>query len=282
MQDYFAKLLNEIEDQLQLINAEYEITQKRAEQSFIVINIAYQKLQQFVLKYKFRNQSDEIKYFKSLKPKVVSKLIYFSKIYHIETKKPQGSNKSKKRYLLNELDKINKYFDSSIDFIRYYRSGDNYLDHMYFVRNKIDLRHSSEFFSTELDKKQSTNFDLKISKIIANDLLQVYLHDELNYLELHDTKEKSSVILKKKLTWTDSKTALIELIYAFHSQSSLDNGKVDIKEIASYFEQTLNIDLGDYYKTYLEIRVRKTSRTKYLDSLKEHLLRRMDNTDDFS
>lgn len=281
MQDFFTKLLNDIEDQLQFVNAEHDVTQKRAEESHIIINNAYHKLQQFVLKYKFRNQSEEIKYFKLLKPKLISKLIYFSKIYHVETKKPQGSDKSKKKYLLNELDKINKYFDANIDFIRYYRTGDNYLDHMYFMRNKIDFRRSSEFFSLELDKKQSTNFDLKVAIIIANDLLQVYLHDELNYLDLHTKKEKSQIIPKTKLTWTDSKTSLIELIYAFHSKASLDNGKADIKEIASSFEHAFNIDLGDYYKTYLEIRIRKTSRTKYIDSLKETLLKRMDNADDF-
>jgi hypothetical protein len=282
MQDFITRLLNDIEDQLQFITAEYEITQKRAEESYKMINNAYDKLQLFVSKFKFRSQAEEIKYFKTQKPKIVSKLIFFSKIYHVETKKPQGSDKTKRKYLLNELDKINKYFDANIDFIRYYRSGDNYLDHMYFVRNKIDFRRSFEFFSMELDKKQSTNFDLKISIIIANDLLQVYLHDELNYLELHDKKEKSTVVSKTKLSWTDSKTALIELIYAFHSHASLDNGKVDIKEIATYFEQAFNIDLGDYYKTYLEIRIRKSSRTKYLDSLKESLSKRMDQADEFT
>lgn len=150
------------------------------------------------------------------------------------------------------------------------------------MRNKIDFRQSHESFSIELDKKQSTSFDFKVAKIIANDLLQVYLHDELNHLELHNNKEKPPVVPKSKQTWTDPKTALIELIYALHSHSSLDNGRPDIKEIASSFEQVFNIDLGDYYKTYLEIRVRKSSRTKFLDSLRESLLKRMDNTDDFS
>lgn len=282
MQNYFSKLLNEIEDQIQFINVEFEINQKRAEESYIISAKAYEQLQIFVLKYKFKNQSEEVRYFKIQKPKLIAKLIYFGKAYHIETKKPQGTYKSKRKYLLNELDKINRYFDNNIDFIRYYRSGENYLDHKYFVRNKIDFRQSHESFSIELDKKQSTSFDFKVAKIIANDLLQVYLHDELNYLELHNSKEKIPVVPKTKQTWTDPKTALIELIYALHSHSSLDNGRPDIKEIASSFEQVFNIELGDYYKTYLEIRVRKSSRTKFLDSLRESLLKRMDNTDDFS
>ncbi len=238
-------------------------------------------MQNFVSKHKFKNQTEEIKYFKSQKPKLLSKLIYFGKVYHIENNKPQGTYKSKRKYLLNELDKINRYFDNNIDFIRYYRSNENYLDHKYFVRNQIDFRQSHESFSIELDKKQSTGFDFKVAKIIANDLLQVYLHDELNSLEFYNNKEKATTTQKVKQTWTDPKTALIEIIYAFHSHASLDNGKPDIKEIASNFEQIFNIDLGDYYKTYLEMKMRKTSRTKFLDALKESLLKRMDSADDF-
>lgn len=280
MQNYFFKLLNGIDDQIQFINAEFEVNQKRAEESYIVSAKAYDQLQLFVLKYKFKNQTEEIKYFKTQKPKLLAKLIYFIKVYHIETKKPQGTAKSKKKYLLNELEKINRYFDNNIDFIRYYRSGDNYLDHKYFTRNKIDFRLSQESFSIELDRKQSTSFDFKIAKIIANDLLQVYLHDELKYLELHDNRDKPQVVPKIKHSWTESKTALIELIYALHTQGALDNGKLDIKEIAGYFEHIFNIDLGDYYRTYLEIRIRKTGRTKYIDSLRELLIKRMDDRDE--
>jgi hypothetical protein len=80
----------------------------------------YEKLKLQLAKYKFKNQSDEINYFKNLKPKLVSKYIYFTKVYNIETKKPQGSVKTKRKYYLNELNKINRYFEANIDFIRYY------------------------------------------------------------------------------------------------------------------------------------------------------------------
>ncbi len=279
MNDYINKLSNDLDDQLNFINSEFEGQQKRSEESHKVTLNAYEKLQAFLLKHKFRNTNEEIKYFKIQKPKLISKLIYFGKIYHIEMKKPQGTDKAKRKYLLNELDKINRYFDNNLDFIRYYRSNDTYLDHKYFIRNKIDFRHSHESFSIELDKKQSTSFDFKIAKIIANDLLQVYLHDELKHLELYDKKEKSQVVPKSKLKWLESKTALIELIYALHSQDAF--GKhTDIKEIANYFEHSFNIDLGDYYRTYLEIRVRKTGRTKFLSLLQESITKRMDEADD--
>lgn len=281
MHNYFNEIIRKVEDDLQFINAEFDITHKRAEESYAVVAKAYEKLQVFVQKYKFKNQSEEIRYFKIHKPKLLARLIYFSRVYHIETKKPPGTDKSKRKYLQNELDKINRYFDNNIDFIRYYRSGANYLDHKYFVRGKIDFRLSHESFFIELDRKQSTSFDFKVAKIIANDLLHIYLHDELNFLELHDKKDKSNETAPKiKLSWTDSKTALIELIYALHTQGTFDNGKSGIKEIAHYFEHIFNVDLGDYYRTFLEIRIRKIGRTKFLDQLKHNLSKRMDEQDE--
>lgn len=280
MNENVKKLLIDIEDQLQFINAEFEDKIKRSEESAKIVMKAYEQLKQIVIKHKFKNQSEEIHYFKNLKPKLISKYIYFTKVYNIETKKPQGSDKIKKKYYLNELDKINRYFEANIDFIRYYRSNDNYLDHKYFVRNKLDFRFSTESFAVELDAKQSTNFDFKIAKILANDLLQVCLHEEIKYIEYYDRKEKNQVNPKIKLTWTDSKTALIELIYALHSQDVFDKGKADIKEIATYFENVFNVDLGDYYRTYLEIRVRRAGKTKFLDTLTQTLSKRMDDIDE--
>jgi len=52
-----------------------------------------------------------------------------------------------------------------------------------------------------------------------------------------------------------------------------------IKELVNYVENVFNIDLGDFYHVYLEIRGRKGSRTIYLDKLIKHLNGRMDEAD---
>jgi hypothetical protein len=280
MDTFFSKLSRELDEQLQFIQAEFDHNQKRAEESYLVLEKAYARLHSFVLKYKFKSRSEEIFYFKTLKPKISAKLIYFLKVYHIETKKPQGSNKAKKKYLQNELHKINDYFEENIDFIRYYRSNESYLDHLYFVRDKIDFKRSPETFSIELDRKQGTSFDYKIAKIMANDLLQVYLHEELRMLELLETQELKPEAPLPKLAWTESKTAMIELIYAIQVSGALNNGKAEIKDIAELCERLFDVKLGDYYRTFLELRMRKTGRTKFLDNLKEQLIRRMDDQDD--
>jgi len=69
------------------------------------------------------------------------------------------------------------------------------------------------------------------------------------------------------------------LIYAVHSQGVFNNGSVDIKPIATVFERAFNVDLGEFYHTCLEIKYRKINRTKFLDELKESLIKRMDEQD---
>lgn len=82
------------------------------------------------------------------------------------------------------------------------------------------------------------------------------------------------------LNWTASKTALIELIYALHAQDVFENGNADIKLIAKSFESFCNIDLVDFYRTYLELKNRKLNRTKFLNTMHESLLKKMDEQDE--
>lgn len=109
---------------------------------------------------------------------------------------------------------------------------------------------------------------------MANDLIQVYLENQLN------NTNKKRISEKSLLNWTGSKTALTELIYALYSHGVFDNGNADIKVISKTFERTFNVDLGDFYHTFLELKSRKINRTKFIDSLRDALIKRMDEQDE--
>ncbi|WP_245806797.1 RteC domain-containing protein [Arenibacter amylolyticus] len=73
---------------------------------------------------------------------------------------------------------------------------------------------------------------------------------------------------------------MTELIYELHYQGVFDNGSSDIRLIAKFFESTFNFDLGNLYQTYLELRTRKMSKTKFLDALRDGLIKKMDDRDE--
>ena len=114
-------------------------------------------------------------------------------------------------------------------------------------------------------------------------MLSVYLKNEIEKLDIKNGNgtihEMEEDIAESRLFWTDSKAALTELIYAIHSSGSINKGVFEIRELAGLFERIFHIELGDLYRTYIEIRYRKKERTKFIDSLKESLIQRMDEAD---
>lgn len=273
-------LLHQLNEQLNFIDLEIDDQIKKCEQAITIILKSIKELKKTTIKSNFKSQNEEIQFFKDIKPKFTSKLIYYNTIFKIETKKPHGGERILKKYLNNELDKLKRYFDNNLDFYKYYRTGSNYLDHKYFSRGKIDIKLALDSFYFEVDHSYSTSHDFKVAKIMAHDLIQVYLEDQLLMLENKEPKEKSQVNPKVKQTWTGSKVALIELLYALHTEGVFNNGSSDLKDIAEYFENIFNINLGQYHRAFLEIRMRKSDQTKFLNALKEKLIKRMENTDD--
>jgi hypothetical protein len=273
-------LLTNLNEQINFIDLEIDNPINKCEKAIEIILISITNLKKAIQKNNFKSVSEEIDFFKNIKPRFTSKLIYYNAIFKIETKKPHGGERILKKYLNNELDKLKRYFDGNLDFYRYYRTGSSYLDHKYFVRGKFDVKLALDSFYFEADHTFSTSHDFKVAKILAHDLIQVYLEDKLLIMENKDPKEKSQVQPKVKQTWTGSKVALIELLYALHTEGVFNNGTSDLKDIAEYFENVFNIDLGQYHRAFLEIRMRKSDQTKFINSLREKLTKRMENTDD--
>jgi hypothetical protein len=109
-------------------------------------------------------------------------------------------------------------------------------------------------------------------------MMNDYLTRAVNRLTANKSESGKSVN-DTVLKWTDSKTGLIELMYALRQKGCFNHGQAEIKEIAEFFEQTLDIDLGNYYRTFQEIRIRKSGRTNFLDQLKTVLIQYMDDVD---
>ena len=274
MNKFYTETLHKLETEINDLEIETDHSIQRIE-AFIDIILKYlSEVKKYVLNRGFKNIGEEIHFFKYQKPTIVSKLIYYNAIYKIKTKKPYGS-KPIKKYLNDELRKLKRYFDNNLEFYKYYRTNNSFIDDKLFVRGKYDIKLSLDTFYFEADRNFSTSHDYKVAKIIANDLIQVYLEDQL-----HNTAYRDKSTDLPKLNWTGSKTAMIELIYALYSQGVFDNGNADIKVIAKTFERAFDVDLGDFYHTFMELKSRKINSTKFLDSLRDALIRKMDEQDE--
>ena len=130
------------------------------------------------------------------------------------------------------------------------------------------------------DPQFSTGYDYKVAKILSNEMMRIYLNKKMNQLEkqiaFNKNRELSPV---GNLKWTGTKVAAIEFGYALHASAAINKGQADVKEIMTLIETTFNIDLGDYYRTYIAIKCRKKERTPFLNSLIEGLIKKMDEDD---
>jgi hypothetical protein len=277
---YIYNVRDKLFEELKRIEIEEQNILKHTEQSIYRINQSLKELKEHLKLNKFSTLDDEILFFKEVKPSIYSKLIYFVKVFNIESKRPNGSDKSQKKYLLNELNKLEIYFNENLEFYQYIRNNMTYLDDKYFARGKLDIRLQMDTFIYDTDPDFSTSHDYKAAKILANDLLSVYLKSELATLDRKEYQSnRQPQIIKGKYTWTDSKISLVELIYAIQASGCINRGMIDIKELAIFVESIFSIDLGDFYRTYLEIKNRQHP-PKFLDSLREALLKKIEQQED--
>ncbi|HEX5170467.1 MAG TPA: RteC domain-containing protein [Cyclobacteriaceae bacterium] len=223
------------------------------------------ELKAFTRTYKFQNEVEEIQFFKEVKPVFVSQYYYYSKVFEIRLFDSFSDSKSKLTNYCHILQQLELYAKKNRRFYEYSLSGNTCLDHQYFTRNQ------NSRISLEVDETFTTGYDSRLSRILANELIREYILELLKGVnENHPPKGQ--------LTWTSQKIDLTELIYALHSAEVFNNGSATIKVIASAIEDFFNVSLGDYYRTFQEIRVRKKTQTPFLDRLKEKFIHRVNES----
>ncbi|AWG23841.1 RteC domain-containing protein [Flavobacterium kingsejongi] len=226
----------------------------------------------------FKNDEEEIHFFRSIKPQILGKLIYYNKIYRIETTCPVSNGKMYYSYFSRQLANLKREYTEHIcksDFYRYYRSGRTDRDDTYFKRGNINYHDGLNSIVFEIDPEFSTFFDYKTARIICNELLYTYLITKINPDESPDVilqKPESS----KDIFWTDSKNALIELIYALYASGVISHGKIGIRKISLMFQILFRIPLGDLHHSFHRMKTRTGSRTLFLDQLKLSIEEYMD------
>lgn len=271
MKVFVVSLEKETEKRIKKIeNSDLNILKKSLEAS-LVFGDAFQQLRNFISTYTFKNEAEEIEFFKIIKPRLYHRLIYYRKVYNIEMNRPVGVE-SQKAYLIDEIKAINRYNTKRSDFVRYYRSGLTHLDSLYYLRGRIDTALYLESFHYERDPMFSTNADFKVAKLLANELLSAYLKGELEALEYVKTASTDS-LPSVRLTWQDSKTDLTELIYLLDSKRSF--GNVPLSQLAAYIAKVFNIQLDtNLSRTFCDMKLRNNP-TPWIDKAKQALLQRM-------
>ncbi|NDW08631.1 RteC domain-containing protein [Dysgonomonas sp. 520] len=281
MNEYLTRKIESIHSELETIDIENSnISIEESTAMIDYIDDCLSEIKSCFISQKSIPVENEIRFFKEYKPKILGLLLFFNKTHAIELKRPTGSNETLREYYETELKNLTYFFDRNLDFYQYYRSGATYMDEYYFQRIKKPHKLCMDSIYYVIDTDFSPGYDYKVAKINCNEMLRIYLIKKMNGIEKQMTINKNRAVLPfNNLKWTGSKVAAVELGYALESSRFINRGNADIKEIMLLIETCFNIDLGEYYRTYISIKQRKKDRTPFLQSLIDSMTKRMDDDD---
>ncbi len=281
---YPNTILGKLEEELAFLKNQSSEKKLIAERSLGLCQLAFLELKDYTIQNGFSNLNEEINFFKVVKPKVYGQLIFYNEIFRIETFKPLIHRKLAIKMLNDELRKIHEFIKINREFYQYYTTNQTCLDETYFTRSNTSVLIGSVNLHYLTDPQFATPRDEAVSYFIAYEEFGKYLDTELNLMK-HRQKFWQICQSKKlnlKMSWTASKVALIELIYALHCYNCINNGSIHINELIRFFETMFDVNLNEAYRAFVDIKDRKREKAKFLTELKSSLISKLDAIDELN
>jgi hypothetical protein len=271
MKNIVDRFYTALEHQLAEISLSGEPLIEQYRASIKVSKKAMNKLKNYISSYAFENVTEEVNFFKEIKPKFYSKYIYFINVHNFLLQKPTGGENIQQDYIKMHLSELKTFFDHNRAFYSYYRSGMTQMDELYYTRGGFDVHAELEDF--EEDEQYSTSHDYKLSKIIANEKFQDFLNLELAKIGNEDL----TTLLGHKIfpfshpQWTASQTDAAELLYALKTSCAVNNGNIEIAELAAIWEFVFQMEIKEPYHKLLDVVKRQREMFVFLTRLRNSL-----------
>lgn len=278
MEDFVRNIKLHIEEDIKRIEQQSDKSLDGIKQIIGILQASLSLLKSAVTEYQFQSSEEEILFFKVWKPQISALLMFYVRLYQIEKNRIGKSLSAQCKYLKGELENLQKSFSDN-SFYDYYHTGRTEHDSLYFMRENYDILADVNCHLLDRDSSFTTLHDSSVAMILANERLVEYVSGEMDSLSEKLHLKFTSIIDSKLLQWTDSKVALVEFIYALHAGGCFNHGNTSLKDIAFCCEILFDIEIGDFYRIFLEIRNRKKSRTQFLDKLKDRIIKMMDELD---
>ena len=273
MKQFIENLLTQLDNDLSQSEEANAINQARTNLEIVTHHL--QNLKTFVLSYQFQDKEEEIAFFKTYLPPIYSKLLYYKHVLHWEVRAP-FAQQAQVAYFEMELKRLNDTLESEREFITYCRTGDITMDEVYFKRNDSFTKSYEPDLSITYDVRFCTKGSLRLSNILANEMLIRDAERRLNVRTSPIGTATDPSPNNDDLVFVGSKNDLTELVFALHSSGVF--GHATVKQIANWIQSSLHINLNNYYRVFQSLRIRKDP-VQFLHSLINSLTKRMDEAD---
>jgi hypothetical protein len=171
-------IYDEFLQQLQSIGENTNMLQ-RADQAIGLARHAIHQLRDLVSTNEFPDDAAEIHFFKSIKPHITSRYIYYTEIKKFLLYMPLGGEERVQKHTDILLRQIEYFFDEHTEFYVYYRSGQTKRDGFYFLRREYEWQINFNIHDAYNDQSFTTNYDHTLAMLLAYTDLLDYIYNPL-------------------------------------------------------------------------------------------------------
>src|SRR3546814_93929 len=261
-------------EQLESINGTLKDSLANLTDSLSCTAATIQHLRQYIRACPFTDDQDEIHFFKYTKPRFYCWHIYVVELHHILSAVPVGTDQMVRDYYMNELGVINRFIRQHAFGYEYYLADETAKDANFFLcRNKSTFSPGQEHQPE--DSGFSTEMDYLFSMFRAYEMVRDFIIRRLRLLYRNpDNSIMAELLVGRKRRWSGDKVELIEIAYGIYYTQRINDGKAEIADIVGWLEESLDVDLAQAYRMFVDITRRKTvSYTKYLDEMRSEARR---------
>lgn len=267
--NYSEQVLTNLRKDLGILMLDGDNKLIQFESAFYLVDKALSKVKHYLSNYEFKNEGEEITFFKELMTEFLKESVYFAELFNLESSKPPGPKKDIKRYFEGELKSIRSFLRSNQNLYNYLLLNKTNQDKVFFLRSSMTPIYKPNLFWQTLDTRFCTVYTLYIARIKGSLALSEFIDYQLKLL--NGDESEPTYKRKNPLLWTGKKVELVELVYALKQSGVLNHGRADLKEIAYRMGAFFGMNLHDFYRTFREISLRKKSRTSFLDTMRDQL-----------
>lgn len=270
---FVEALCGQLNQEILSISCVEKQTLQRAYQCRKVAFAFWVELTNYVQDHGFEALDAEIYFHKSEAPMILEELCYWHERYIIEKQILAMGKKERKAFLHNKLVHMRMDMDAYRFVFNYILRNDSTLDDQLFIRgNHLELEDID--FAVCFDNAFSCLASWHLSRARALISVKEYIELMLHKPERNTNKSEQSEAAT--LQWTGTKAQFIELVYALQAAGSINNSRMDIKQLFATLSPLFGLRITNYYSYLNAIALRKKDLTPFLKTLEQHFTRHIE------
>jgi hypothetical protein len=256
---------------------------KRLVACLVIIRKNLRLLKEYLDGHPIAGPSEEIEFFKYIKPKFYQWLIYYQEKYTLESRKPMENGKALPRYFEEQLKFYDRFFRQNEFHYQYYKLDTKELDNLYFIRG-AEVQEILIPEVPDVDPVYGTSMDYLFSKFMAYESLQKELLSNLNKRKQGQALSGTTIDvrgnLQRRFQWTGETVNLIEVAHGIYLNGQVNEGELGINEFFEGLGEFFGVNLGVPKSGFDDLKARKRlSKTHFTDRMRAALLKKMEDED---